>query len=82
MNTFYDLALLMRLPEKTCANGHFPANASLAHLDFDDMKIDPSIDFGDGSRERVRTGVFEISVICPTTNFANTKLGFSRADIC
>ena len=76
MDTFYDLTLLMRLPEKTCANGHLPANASLAHLDLDDMKIVPFINLPMEVVNGVRTGVFEISVICSTTNSANQEITF------
>lgn len=76
MDTFYDLTLLTRLPEKTCANGHLPANASLAHLDLDDTKIIPFIDLPMEVTNGVRTGVFEISVICSTTDSANQKITF------
>ena len=70
---FYELTLLMQLPEKPCANRHLPANASLAHLDLDDTKIVPFIDLPMEVANGVRTGVFEICVIWSTTDFRQPK---------
>jgi hypothetical protein len=73
---FYKLILLMQLPERTCANGHLPANASLAHLDLDDMKIVPVIDLGDGSRERSKNRCFRDIGHIPNDWFRQPKIKF------